>query len=178
MRLFIVFLFLFSQFALTGCAHKNAINPFSSAELQNKRLALIEIKGLSDEKSRVETAVLNEIAAERRFQLVDRKIVQNALAANSFENDWQQLGRKIGADYLLSLRVNNFIATESHGVKNSKIYEGTMRLTAIFYDVESGAIVYQGMGAANESTGVADKTKLLEKLTAKSARDALDRIPK
>lgn len=205
---FCVFLFLVSQCFLSGCAHKKIAQSVTLDSLQNKRVALAEVKGSAESRSHVEVAVINEIIDQGRFQIVDRTSVQEALATYPTESDWQGLGKKVGADYVLGIRIVDFSVKERQGYdkvqeedpvleeesgEHKKIigtrYEkvksntGSVKLSCSFFDVRTNAITYQGIGAAEETSNSRDKDfattmKLLEKLSRRAISDFFERIPK
>lgn len=200
-------LFLVSQFFLEGCAHKKIAEPMTRRQLQNKRVALAEIRGATESKSHVEVAIINEIIDQGRFEIIDRSTVQDGLVTYPTESDWQRLGKKINADYILSVRIAEFKVTERQGLdsvveedsvleeesgehkplKSSryvkvKSYDGSVKLDAIFFDIAENAIIYEGTGAAKELRNSRDgaipgKMELLEKLSAKAIRDFFEKMP-
>jgi hypothetical protein len=203
-----VALFLVSQCFLIGCAHKKTVEQITQDQLQSKRVALVEIKGADEATAHVEVAVLNQIRDKGRFEIVDKPSVQDALVIYPDESDWQRLGKKVGADYLLSIKVVEFNVLERAGLDRVKeedpvleqesgekkkviasryvkvkSYQGDVRLSCIFYDVKENAIVYQGLGVASDTLNSRDgalpgKLHFLEQVTAKAMDNFFERIPK
>lgn len=199
-----VVLFLVSQ----GCGHKKDLKPFQTQQLQSKQIALAEIRGAAGAKKQVEVALVNEIIEEGRFQIVDRATVQEALTAYPHESDWQRLGQKVGADYVMSLEIAEYGVRERQGhdkveeddsqlaadygttkpmkatrYVKVKSFEGFVKVNGLFFDVAENAIVYKGAGTASRvqsSRGAAPlgKLRLLEDLSAKAIRNFFENMPK
>lgn len=208
MRYLIGALFLVSQLLLQGCAHKKVIEPLTREQLQSKRVALAEINGAAESRSHVEVAVINEILDQGRFQIIDRATVQDALVTYPAESDWQRLGKKVGADYILAIRIAEFAVTERKGydkvqeedsvlteesgetkpvvgVRYQKVksYEGFVKLGCTFFDVSENAIIHQGAGHAtatynSRDKGMPGKLGLLEKLSRLAITDFFETMPK
>jgi hypothetical protein len=200
-------LFLVSQTFLAGCAHKKVHEPLTLKRLQGKRVALAQIDAEKDERTHIEVGILNELLDKGRFEIVDRATVQDALVAYPAESDWQRLGKKVGADYVLSVRVKEFSVDERQGYdkvteedsllteesgeskpvvgthfKKVRGFMGAVRLSCMFYDVADGAIIYQGFGVAGETLNSRDgslpgKMSMLEKLTGKAITNFFEQMP-
>lgn len=159
---------------LFGCAHQKK-NGVAAADLQNKRVALAEIKAGPDSKPQVEVALINALIEKGYFEIVDRSSVAEAIATYPTETDWPRLGKKVGADYILSLEVLEFdvkeregfdsvteedslLAEEAHSKKpvlgtryvKVKGYEGTVRIRGRLFDVPREKIVFEGEGSSSE----------------------------
>ena len=203
-----VALFLVSQFLFTACSHKKDVKPFSRNELQSKRVALAKIDGEDASKVHVEVGIVNEILDEGRFEIVDRNTVQDAMITYPDDSDWQRLGRKIGADYIMAVRVLDFKIDERKGYDavheedsvleeesgedkpitstryvKVKSYDGLVRLKIKFFDVAADKISYEGIGSAEEKLNSRDgelpgKMEMLEKLTRQAVADYFNKMPK
>lgn len=203
-----VVLFSVSQIFLQGCAHKKTVERVTLRNLQSKRVALAEVKGSKESIKHAEVAILNEILDRGRFQIVDRATVQEALVSYPTEQDWSGLGRKTGADYVLSINVKNFdikerkgydavteedsVLTEESGSSKPvvgtryvkvKSYEGLVKLACKLYDVAAGQMTYEGEGLATETKNSRDadfprRMQLLESLSGKAINDFFEKIPK
>lgn len=201
-------LFVLSAF-LGGCAHKKSADHISRDDLTTKLVALADISGAEEAKLQVEVAIVNEIIDKGRFRIVDRGTVREALVTYPADSDWQRLGKKLGADFVFSIRIQEFhvverqgydrvqeedsVLAEESGEPNKKVigtryvkvksYEGSVKLSAMLFDVAEGAIIYQGTGLATDTVSSRDKDapgklKLLEKLSAKAITDFFERMPK
>ncbi|MEW6057877.1 MAG: hypothetical protein AB1540_14815 [Bdellovibrionota bacterium] len=205
--IFTVFLFWVSQLGIQGCAHKKKAEPVTLKRLQSKRVALVEIRGESESKKHVEAAILNEILDHGRFEIVDRNSVLDAQVTYPHESDWQRLGQKVGADYVMSVRVLDFSAkdrqgfdkieeedsvlTEESGSKEPVIgtryqkvraIEGNVKLQIVFFDVAQNAVLHQGMGSAKEVRNSRDKTSfrkmdMLDKLSREAIANFFNELP-
>ncbi len=190
-----------------GCAKKKA-ETLNLRMLESKKVAVAEITG--DEKSAkmVEIALVNEIIEQGRFQIVDRTTVKEALVTYPAENDRVRLGKKVGADYVLSVAIQEFKVTDRSGLDQveeedsqmteewkssdpikTKSYvkvkgrEGIVRLMFKFLDVEKDEVIFKGIGSGRETVNSREQTipgqlKLLEGLSNRAVRDFFDRLPK
>lgn len=202
-----VALFLVSQIFFAGCAHKKDVKALTLDELQSKRVALAEIEGAAESKNMVEVAIINEILEKGRFEVVDRKTVKDALATYPTERDWKRLGEKLGADYIMSIRISEFkvdehqgydaveevdsVLTEESGESKPvvgkryvkvKSYSGHVKLDTILFNVAQDAIVYRGVGEAASTVGSGDKSmprkmQLLEQLAQRAISDFFNKMP-
>lgn len=206
-NIFTVALFLVSQSLFPGCGHKKDVKQLSKDDLQGKRVALADIKGGNESKSHVEVALINEILDQGRFEIIDRKTVKDAQATYPTEGDWKRLGEKVGADYVLAVRIVEFkidehqgydkveeedsVLTEESGASKPvigkryqkiKAYEGNVKLDMKLFDVAQDKIAYQGRGEAKELMSSRDKSlprkmQLLESLTHKAVNDYFNKMP-
>lgn len=152
-------------------------------------------------------ALVNEILDHGRFEIVDRKTVQDAKATYPTEADWKRLGEKVGADYILSVRIAEFkidehqgydkieeedsVLTEESGeskpvigkrYQKVKAYEGRVKLDMKLFDVAQDKVAYQGIGEASELMNSRDKSlprkmQFLESLTHKAVNDYFNKMP-
>lgn len=156
-------------------------------------MALAEIKGGVESRNHIEVALVNEIIDRGRFEIVDRTTVQKALATYPTEADWQGLGQKIGADYILAFRVDSFDVNERQGYDKVeeedsalaeelgtdeavatryvkvKSYQGNVTLQGRFFDVAFDRVSYEGKGMATEAIASNDLS------TKKGARSEMPR---
>jgi len=172
---------LVSPFAFIGCGHKKDVRSVTLNELQSKRVAMVEIDAPPESKQHVEVAIINEILDEGRFQITDRTTVLDALSTYPDEADWQRLGKKIGADYVLQVKLNDFRIADRQGLDRVqeedslltqesgeskpvvvtryvkvKALDGVVSLHAKFFDVAANEITYQGRGEASERVNSRD----------------------
>jgi hypothetical protein len=202
-----VALFWVSQCVLSGCAHKKAVEPLTREALRGKRVALADVRGAGESKTHVEVALVNEVIENGRFEIVDRATVQSALAEHPTDADWQALGKAVGADYVLSVNVSEFNVAERSGLdrveyedsvlaeergerkpvqatrySRVKSLEGSVKLSALLFDVSENIIVHQGFGSATKTANsrerkVPGKMALLEELSARAMRDFFEKMP-
>ena len=193
--------------AIQGCAHKKSVEPLTRDTLVSRLVALAEVTGAAESRTHVEVALINEIIEKGRFEVVDRATMAAALADFPTEADWQKLGRSVKADFVLAVNINKFDVTERRGLdrveyedsvlaqeagqskplkatryEKVRSLEGTVRLSAVFFDVAENVIVHQGFGEATETANSRDrkvegKMALLERLTARAMRDFFDKMP-
>lgn len=203
-----VALFLFSQIFLAGCAHKKTIQPVTLSNLVDKHVALAEVKGSVESVKHVEVAIINEILDHGRFMIVDKATVQDALSIYPTESDYEGLGKKVGADYVLGVKIKNFdikerqgydkvvtedsVLTEESGEKKPvmgtryvkvKSFEGLVKLECTFFDVLANKVTYQGIGEATATENSRDKKymgkmDLLERLSGQAITDFFEKVPK
>ena len=194
----ILALCLLATLAFSSCAHKKEKQKLTLSNLRGKSVALVNIDAPKEVALHVETAVVNEVIEHGRFQIVDRKSVQEAMVHHPAESDWGRLGKELKADLLLAIDVLEFKTDKRSGYdaveeedsllsseqresyskkwkKYSKVHQrdGTLKLRFKFYDVASKTYLKisetETTGSYNSRDGDMPRAiKLLETLTAKA----------
>lgn len=160
------------------------------SQLQSKRVAMTEIKGSPEEVKHVEVAIINEILDRGRFQIVDKATVQDALVAYPTESDYEGLGKKVDADYVLAVKVKDWVVDERKGYdkvesedsvleqesgeKGKKVvgtryvkvkgWRGRVKLECDFWDVGAGKMTYSGFGEASDTWNSRDHQDYMGKM--------------
>ncbi|MBI3542568.1 MAG: hypothetical protein HY075_04760 [Deltaproteobacteria bacterium] len=155
------------------------------SQLINKQVALAEVKGSPESVKHVEVAIINEILDKGRMQIVDHATVQDALVAYPTEHDYGRLGKKVGADYVLAVKIKNFdineregydkvteedsVLAEESGERGAKVlgtryekvkgWNGLVKLQCTFFDVAADKVTYEGFGEAADTWNTRDKDK-------------------
>lgn len=190
-----------------GCAGKKPITLLTQENLQDKRVAVAEIDGPKEARKHVEVALANEIIEHGRFQIIDRTTVNDAKVTYPDRSDWKRLGEKVGADYVLGVKILDFSIKEREGYdsveeEDSLLTEeaksdepivgkryvkvkgdaGSVRLKMSFYDVAQGKMLQEGVGQASDNLNTRDgnirKMDFLESLTAQAVQNFFDSLPK
>ncbi len=175
--------------------------------LRGKIIALAEVRGSKEARDLVEVALVNDIIEKGSLYVVDRATVAEALTAYPAENDRQRLGKKVGADYVLTLAIEEFKVVDRQGLdaveeedsvlteewrekkpviaksyKKVRGVEGIVRLRFDFLEVGTGENAYSGAGEARETFNSRErdlprKMQLLESLTSQAVSDFFAKMP-
>lgn len=192
-----------------ACASKkkNQTETLSQHALRGKIIALAEVRGPKEARDLVEVALVNDIIEKGSLYVVDRTTVAEALATYPAENDRQRLGQKVGADYVLTLAIEEFKVIDRQGLdaveeedsvlteewrekktvvaksyKKVRSSEGIVRLRFDFLDVSTGERAYSGVGEVRETfhsreRDLPRKMQLLESLTSQAVTDFFAKMP-
>ena len=196
---------LFTAVVSSGCAHKP--KQLTQRDLRNKTVALVDVDGAKEARLQIEVSLVNEVITQGRFQLVDKKTVDDALVEAPHESDWPRLGRALGADLILAIHVDEYLTRKRTGYdvneeedsilseenreardtkwkKYSKVkaIEGHVKFTLKFYDVAAKKMLFQGPTEAEKSFNSRDtelprSMKLLETLTTEALKKFFDGLP-
>lgn len=194
---------------LPACASKkkNLSEPLTQRTLRGKIIALAEVRGPKEARDLVEVALVNDIIDKGSLYIIDRPTVAEALATYPAENDRQRLGKKVGADYVLTLAIEEFKVVDRQGLdaleeedsvmteewrekkpvvaksyKKVRSSEGIVRLRFDFLDVGTGERAYAGIGEARETYNSRErdlprKMQLLESLATQAVSDFFAKMP-
>lgn len=189
---------------LASCAGKKTKN-LTPAELAGKRVVLAEVKGPKDLQTIVEVGIVNEIIDKGRFEIVDRTTTQKALVTYPDPSDWARLGKKLKADYVLSVDAKDSdinehegydrveeedsVLAEERGQSSAigaryvrvKSFEGSVNLHFQFFDVAQGKITFDDVGVAEETVHSREaqmpgKMAFLEKLVTHAVSDFFKKV--
>lgn len=100
--------------ALVSCSKKKKADG-EVYNLESKQVALLEIKGPKEARKLTEVGIINEVIQNGRFQILDKRTVAEAAATFPTSERWQDLGRKIGADYVMEVRIPTYDAQTREG---------------------------------------------------------------
>lgn len=176
--------------------------------LRGKIIALAEVRGSKEARDLVEVALVNDIIEKGSLYVVDRATAAEALVTYPAENDRQRLGKKVGADYVLTLAIEEFKVTDRQGLdaveeadsvmteewhekkpvaaksyKKVRSSEGIVRLRFDFLDVGTGERADEGVGEARETFNSRErdlprKMQLLESLASRAVADFFAKMPR
>ncbi|MGE4233779.1 MAG: hypothetical protein AB7F43_10655 [Bacteriovoracia bacterium] len=191
----LTFLILLS---LVGCSHTRKAVELNS----HKRVALVEIEGPKEARNQLEVSLINRVIESGDFELVDQHATSAAKSEYPTKNQWPDLGRKVDADYLLSLKVTQFNIKEHQGLdrvqeedsllaqeqrdpdaahttnyKKVKTLEGLFSVQATFFDVKRKNTAFETQAHAEQTIGSTSsgmrRLQLLEKLSNKVISDVI-----
>jgi hypothetical protein len=189
-----------------GCSGKKKKNDLSLKELQEKRVALVDVQGAKDSKIQVEISLLNEIIENGRFQIVDKATVDEAMSIYPAETDYKALAKKIEADLLLAIKIETYDIVERKGYDKveeedsilaqesgeSKVVigsrfvkvkslEGKVSLIGFFYDGDTGELIKRVVAEAHQNLNSRDqviqrKMQLLESLSKQAVHNLFENL--
>jgi hypothetical protein len=94
------------------------------ARIQGKTVALMAIEGEETAKKVVEVALINQLVRKGTFILVPKHAVEAARAeAEQDPNDWEEIARKVGADFALRVQVDDFAAEDRSGYSTEEVID-------------------------------------------------------
>ncbi len=189
-----------------GCAKKHT-DEFNARSLTGKNVAIAHIDGPKEARHFVEIAIVNEVIAAGRFSVVDRTATQEAMVDYPALNDRQKLGKKLGADYVLSVHIDDYkvvdrqgydkveeedsvLAEEMHesNVKTNHYYkvkasDALVKLYFSFVNVQTGEVQFTGTGTSSLRIDSRDaknmgKMHLLEEATTDAVHRFFESLPK
>ena len=86
------------------------------ADLEGKRIALVEIQAEPTQRSMIEVGLINQLQKEGTFELISKEEIAQARSAPDLDPmDKAALGRRVRADYLLEIQGLTFDAIERSG---------------------------------------------------------------
>lgn len=203
MKKIIILTFLILSF---GCAKKHT-DEFNARSLTGKNVAIAHIDGPKEARRFVEVAIVNEVIANGRFAVVDRIATQEAMIDYPAINDRQKLGKKLGADYVLSVQIDDYKVVDRHGydqveeedsvlaeemheseVKTKKYYkvkasDALVKIYFSFVNVQTGEVQFSGTGSSSlridsRDTKNMGKMHLLEEATNDAVHRFFESLPK
>lgn len=110
----------------SGCASVKKKEP-ELDELVGKKVALIDVDGEETARKVVEVALVNQLIQNGTFILVPKaEILRARDAADLKPTDWQELTRRVGADYALRAKVLEFDTQVSEGHNTESVYDSQL----------------------------------------------------
>jgi hypothetical protein len=178
---------------LAACSHASKKTTPELAQMEGKKVALIEVIGENTARQAVEVALINQLTARGTFILVSKQDVGAArIQFQQDPSDWKGIAKRAGADYALKARVLEFTSNENVGYsretvedsqmeaetgegKTERLYKvkaltGSVRVELQFAnlgngDTRIGVAEKQGKAEADERTGAAHLPPRLSFLT-------------
>ncbi len=100
----------------SGCSSAPKKSTPELAQLEGKKVALLEIQGEATSRSVVEVALINQLVRRGTFILISKPDLEKARQDPALDpTDWRAIANAVGADYALKARVLEFDTTEREG---------------------------------------------------------------